>query len=119
METAEKVQYQAALAVTGGWQGSSRSQLCEKLGWEFSSDRRWCRRILQIHEILNNKTPSYLQNKLHRRRIQAITFKSSRYMDSFSLMELWNNVIGHFPNIPFINILKCHILSLVRPIRLR
>ena len=68
METAEKVQYQAALAVTCAWQCSSRSKLYEELGWESLSDRRWRRRILQIHKILNNKTPSYLQLKLPRRR---------------------------------------------------
>ena len=63
MEMVEKVQYQAALAVTGAWKGSSRSKLYEELGWESLSDHRWCRRILQIHKILNNKTPSYLQTK--------------------------------------------------------
>ena len=51
METVEKVQYQAALDVTGAWKGSSRSKLYEELGWESLSDRRWCRRILQIHKI--------------------------------------------------------------------
>ena len=34
METAKKVQYQAAFAVTGAWQGSSRSKLYQELGWE-------------------------------------------------------------------------------------
>ena len=51
METVERTQYQAALAVTGAWQGSNRSKLYEELGWEFLSDRRWCRRILQIDKI--------------------------------------------------------------------
>ena len=32
MGKAERIQYQAALAVTGGWQGSSRSKLNEELG---------------------------------------------------------------------------------------
>ena len=66
MEEVEKVQYQARLAITGAWQGSSRSKLSEELGWESLSDRRWCRRILQIHKIVNNKTPFYLKNKLPR-----------------------------------------------------
>ena len=30
-------------------------------------------------------------------------------------IKAWNNVIGHFPNIPSHNILKDHILSLIRP----
>ena len=34
MEMKEKIQYQAALAVTGAWQGTSRVKLYEELGWE-------------------------------------------------------------------------------------
>ena len=58
METVERTRYQAALAITGAWQGSNRSKLYEELGWESLSDRRWRRRILQIHKIKNNMTPS-------------------------------------------------------------
>ena len=54
METVDRTQYQVALAITGAWQGSNRSKLYEELGWESLSDRRWCRRILQIHKIKNN-----------------------------------------------------------------
>ena len=127
-EEAEKVQYQAGLAITGAWQGSSRSNLYEELGWESLSDRRWCRRILQIYKIVTNNTPFYLKNKLPRlrrplyRQNNTTTFyeircKSSRYMNSFfpDGIKAWNNVIVHFPNIPSINILKSHILSLISP----
>ena len=64
MEKIERVQYQAALPVTGAWKVSSCSKLNEELGWETLSDRRMGRRILQIHKITNNKTPSYLKDKL-------------------------------------------------------
>ena len=107
---------------------ASRSKLYEELGWESLSDRRWCRRILQIHKILNIKTPSYLHLKLPCRRrplyrlnieknLYEIRYKSSRYMNSFfpDGTKTWNNVIGNFPNILSINILKGHILSLIRP----
>ena len=63
MEKAERIQYQAALAVTSAWQGSSRSEIYEECGRESLSECRWCRRILQIHKIVNNKTPSYLYGK--------------------------------------------------------
>ena len=53
-----------AMAITGTWQGSSRSKLYEELGWESLSDRRWSRHILQIHKIRNNITPVYLKEKL-------------------------------------------------------
>ena len=51
MEKVERTEYQAALAITGTWQGTNRSKLYEELGWETLSDRRWCRRILHVHKI--------------------------------------------------------------------
>ena len=54
MTKAESIQYQADLAINGEWQGSNRPKLYEELGWESLSDRPWCRRILQVHKILNN-----------------------------------------------------------------
>ena len=62
MEKAERIQQQAALAVTGARQGSSRSKLYEELGWESLSERRWYRHILQMHKIVSNNTPSYLNS---------------------------------------------------------
>ena len=64
MEKVEKIQYQAATAITGTWQGSNRAKLYEELGWESLSDRRWCRRVLQIFKIKNQMTPSSLSDKL-------------------------------------------------------
>ena len=128
MEELEKIQYQAALATTGAWQGSNRYKLCEELGWESLSDRRWCRRILQVHKIVNDKTPLYLKNKLPRHRrplyrqnnnniVYEIRCKSNRYMNSFfpDGIKAWNNAIAIFPNISSINILKSRILSFFRP----
>ena len=34
MEKVERIQYQAALAITDAWQGSSHSKIYEELGWE-------------------------------------------------------------------------------------
>ena len=53
MEKVERIQYEA-LAITDAWQGSSRSKIYDELGWETPSDRRKCRRVLQIHKIINN-----------------------------------------------------------------
>ena len=80
MEKAERIQYQAALAVTGAWQGSSRSKLYEELGRECLSERRWCRRILQIHKIVSKKTLSYLKG---RQRGRITPFSYSRYRIPF------------------------------------
>ena len=46
MEKVVRMQYQAALAITGAWQCSSRTKIYEELGWESLSDRRNCRRVL-------------------------------------------------------------------------
>ena len=104
IEKVERTQYQAALAITGTWQGTNRSKLHEELGWETLSDRRWCRRILHVHKIEKYKTPSYLRDKLppHRRPLyrfnnsntfQEIRCKTSRYKNSFFPMQLVHGII--------------------------
>ena len=128
MQKVEIIQYQAAVAITGTWQGSNRTKLYEELGWEALSDRRMCRRILQIHKIMKYATPSYLKDKLPNRRIylfnanvrntfREINCKSLRYMNSFfpDAIASWNIIIKHFDNVPSFNILKNHIISLLRP----
>ena len=128
MEKVERIQYQAALAITGAWQGSNRSKLYEELGWETLSCRRWFRRIQHIHKIVSNKTPCYLKAKLppYRRplyrqnnsnKFYEIRCRSQRFMSSFfpNATSSWNNVITHFDTIPSVDILRKHILSLIRP----
>ena len=113
MEKVERVQYQAALAIPGAWRGSSCSKLYEELGWESLSDRRMCRRILQIHRTCNNKTPSYLNDLLPpksralfsgntRNTFREIICKSNRYTNSFfpDGTPAWNIFIKHFDELP-------------------
>ena len=128
MEKVERTQYIAVLTITGTWQGSNRSKLYEELGWESLSDRRWCRRILQIHKIKNNMSPSYIKDKLPPNRrplyrfnnshtFHEIRFKTSRYANSFfpGAISSWNNIITNFQNVPTFTSLKAHLLSLIRP----
>ena len=101
MEKVERIQYQAALAITGTWQGSGRSKLYDELGWETLSDRRKFRRALQIHKIINNNTISYLKLPPYCREMcsgnirttfHAIRCKSYRYLNSFfpDAISSWN-----------------------------
>ena len=112
MEKVERTQYPAFLAITGTWQGTNRSKLYDELGWETLSDRRWCRRILQIHTIEKHKTPSYLRDKLPPYRIPLYTFnnsntfhkircKTSRYKNNFfpDATSSWN-MISNFQDMP-------------------
>ena len=124
MEKLERVQYQAALAVTGAWHGSNCAKLNEELGWETLSDRRLCRRVLQIHKIINNKTPSYLKDKLPpNHRLSSVNIlcrikcRTNRYMSSFfpHAITSWNIFISHFDDFPSVDSLKEHLLSLLRP----
>ena len=64
MTKIESVQYQAALAITGTWKGTSRVKLYKELGLESLSDRRSSNRVLQLFKIKNNLTPEYLRRKL-------------------------------------------------------
>ena len=128
MEKVERIQYQSALAISGAWHGSNRAKLYEELGWETLSDRRMGRRILQIHKIVNNKTPSYLNDKLPpncralfsgstRNTFRQIICKSNRYMNSFfpDAVASWNILIKHFDDVPSFDILKKHINTFCRP----
>ena len=107
MEKVEKIQYQAALAITGAWQGSNRVKLYEELGWESLSERRTCKRVLKIHKIVDGRTPSYLRDKMPpNRRILAnlrcvfhdIKCRTDRYFNSFfpDAISVWNNIISNF-----------------------
>ena len=128
MELVERIQYHAAVAVTGTWQKSSRSKLYEELGWESLSDRRRTRRILQIHKIDNDKCPSYLKDKLpsHQRdrqsgntlnSVQLLRCRTNRYMSSFfpDAIASWNIFISHFNNMPSFDTFKTHITTFFRP----
>ena len=53
MNLIEQVQYKAALIVTGCWQGTSRDNLYDELGWEMLSDMRWLSRLTLFYKISN------------------------------------------------------------------
>ena len=63
MEEVERIQYKGALAVTGAWQGSSRSKLYDELGWEPLSYRRLSNRLLLMFKIVTKLTASYLRDR--------------------------------------------------------
>ena len=130
MEKVERIQYPAALVITGAWQGSSLSKIDEELGWESLYDCCKWRRVLQIHKIVNNNTLSYLKDKLPpycsemfsgniRITFHAIIYKSNRYLNSFfpDPIASWNLFmeIFNYKDVPSISVLKKDIISLIRP----
>ena len=62
MNTLERIQYHAALAITGAWKGSSLNKIYDELGWESLTDRRYCRRLFHFYKIQNNLTPQYMKD---------------------------------------------------------
>lgn len=64
MEEIEKIQYKAALIVTGAWQGTSRDKIYDDLGWESLQNRRTARKLCMLYEIQKTNFPFYLANML-------------------------------------------------------
>ena len=93
MNSIERIQYQAALAITGAWKGTNLNKIYEELGWESLTDRRWSRRLIHFYKIQNNYTPPplpYLKSPIPPPRthlygirsgnvIRVITFITNRY----------------------------------------
>ena len=103
MEKIEKVQYNAALAITCTWRGSNRSKLYDELGWEALNKRRWSRRLIQFFKIHKRLSPEYLVSQLpatrysphgvrHPNVYREIFCKSNYYQNSFypNSIKLWN-----------------------------
>ena len=56
----ERVQYNAALAITGNIRGTSQTKLYHELGLESLKFRRWMRRLCMFYKIKTCKLPEYL-----------------------------------------------------------
>ena len=126
MERIEKIQYQAALAITGTWQGTSRNKLYDELGWESLNDRRWTRRLIQFYKIRNDMTPLYLKDNLPLQRrplyrnnsncYHEIPCNTTRHMNSFfpNSIKLWNGIGLEFKTCTSLGSFKRSILNLIR-----
>ena len=126
MERIEKVQYQAALAVSGSWKGSNRNKLYEELGWESLSQRRWHRRLSHLYRIYNGLAPTYLRQNLPEVRrynvdnnmtFHQIPCRTTKYCNSFfpDSTKKWNFIINDFKSCVSLTNFKSKIISLVRP----
>ena len=94
MGTLESTQYQAALAVSGAWKGTSMNKIYNELGWETLDERRMFRRLVQFYKIMTNQTPDYLRTPTLSQHchlfgvrfgnvLREIACKSYRYRNSF------------------------------------
>ena len=64
----ERIQYSAALAVSGAWRGTNIDRLYEELGWESLYYHRWYRRLCHFFKLTMNQSPTYLYQLVPRIR---------------------------------------------------
>lgn len=124
----ESIQYNACLAISGCFRGTSREKLYSELGLESLSDRRLSRRLTLFYKIVNGLAPRYLSNYLppmrvalpclrRRPQIYQINVRTERFRNSFFpfCMSEWNNLDSRIKNLQSISKFKSAILDFLRP----
>ena len=117
----EKVRYQACLAITGAFQGTSCERLYRELGLACLQNRWWYRKMIFFYKILNDLAPKYLfenlsvsKNRHNSTRNQsnlelsqffrgAKSFSNSFF--SYCIKE-WNKVDTKIKNLPSLSTIK-------------
>ena len=131
-EKIEKIQYDACLAITGCFRGTSREKLYLELGLESLTDRRFCRRLTFFYKIANGLVPSYLSDILPReaheeeevdeRRRERPPFRipfsrTERHRSSFFpfCISEWNKLDKNIHELPSVKTFKNAISKFIRP----
>ena len=128
MSALESTQYQAALAVSGVWKGTSRIKIYDQLGWETLDQRRIFRRLTQFYKIMNGLTPEYLRIPTPLLRghlfgyrntnvLETIFCRSDRYQNSFfpDSVTIWNELGPELRGSQSLSTFKKNLLSIYRP----
>lgn len=122
----ESIQYNACLAITGCFRGTSREKLYSELGLESLADRRFIRRLCFFYKIVNNFTPNYLKNYVtvqvnnnlrNRPPIKPIFARTKRYENSFFpyCINQWNSLDSRIRSLPSISRFKRALFDFFRP----
>ena len=128
MDLIERVQYKAAIIVSGCWQGTSRTKLYDELGWESLSDRRWVRRLTLFYKIQNGLAPLYLSPHIPTRNEIGMSLRNrnnnafpairtERYANSFfpSTIKEWINLSEEAKSKPSVQSFKKYLNNFKRP----
>ena len=78
----ESLQYNAALAITGAFRGTSKEKRYNELGLESLQNRRWYRKLSFLYKVIANQSPFYLFNMIPRKN----TSHPTRGSDNFPLL---------------------------------
>ena len=124
-EKLESVQYNAALAITGAFRGTSRNKLYSELGFESLKDRRWMRRLCYFFRIFNNSSPSYLSiylppltiSQRYPNIFNSFFCRTTAFQNSFfpSSVNYWNQLDVETRNYKSYPIFRKKLLKIVRP----
>ena len=129
-EKIETIQYNACLAITGCFRGTSREKLYFELGLESLADRRLSRRLIFFYKIIRGLAPTYLSNVLPPQRGEedgvgrrvrppfvAPFCRTERYRASFFpfCINEWNNLDKNIRNLPSISLFKAALIKFLRP----
>ena len=130
MNRLESMQYNAALAITGEWRGTSPERIYKGLGWESLSDRRWYRRLILFFKIINGLVPDYLSSLLPEKREQRYDIRNNhsfkapkRRTDAFTnsffphCINEWNNLSLEFREVRSLSLFKTKLIRLARPMK--
>ena len=127
MRSVESTQYQAGLAVSGAWKGSSTQKIYNELGWESLDNRRKFRRLCLFYKIYNDLTPSYLKAPIPANKtistirvvkpLHDISCRTSKFMNSFypNSVRLWNDVGNVIRDSSNLNKFKSKLINVIRP----
>ncbi|MCG8048538.1 MAG: reverse transcriptase domain-containing protein [Candidatus Thiodiazotropha endolucinida] len=108
----ESIQLDAARIISGLRRGTSHAVLYKELGWIPLSERRKNSKLMHFYKILNNETPSYINNiidsynahqtdyLLRNRNLRYPIPRTTAFKNSFflSTTDLWNNLDDELKN---------------------
>ena len=75
MQKLESVQYNASLAITSCFRGTSGENLYSELGRESLANKRFYRRLIAFYKIVNKMAPQYLINYLPTQDLASINLR--------------------------------------------
>ena len=124
----ERVQYNAALAITGCIRGTSRDKIYAELGLESLFDRRYCRKMCFFYKIVNGYSPQYLlsilpesYSKSYATRtshvFRSVKSRTDRFQNSFFpfCVSQWNTLDTEIRNLTSISSFKSALSRFYRP----
>ena len=126
-EKLETLQYQAALAITGAIQGTSRDKIYHELGLESLKSRRWYKRLTCMYKIMKKEAPNYLINlipksqhaiRTRNNHIPTYHCRTDCFKYSFfpSTLNDWFKLEESIRDSESISVFKNKLLSLIRPV---